>query len=339
MIAQQEPPYVSDMGSAGLLRVPRTPSHPSTSEATSSRMTESKTCHAELYENAPPQPSCERISVEPTPTTGPQPLPSSYYTTLVLDVSYILRNPRKPHATNTVPSSDAKSKPPMKKRPLISQALAHLALNDADQELAFTLIATAWLGSYLETCNKKDNPSLSMAVQRLRALLPPGPSLLMALVGGAGYGKSTVIDAVHDYIAAWDAKHTLSITATTGIAAASIGGLTWQSALGGSFAAVDAEVSPVEQSVWSRITVLIIDEISMAGCHQLHRIDRRLRALKMRPDVPFGGVHVIFAGDFVQLPAVRATQLYHGTCYFLQFSPLCVRSAKWIRFSVSIWPL
>jgi ATP-dependent DNA helicase PIF1 len=52
---------------------------------------------------------------------------------------------------------------------------------------------------------------------------------------------------------------------------------------------------------WRRTDVLIIDEISMVHADLLDKVDRIARAAR-GIDAPFGGIQVIFCGDFFQLP-------------------------------------
>lgn len=60
-------------------------------------------------------------------------------------------------------------------------------------------------------------------------------------------------------------------------------------------------------TAWSEIGVLFIDEIGMVKAKLLDLIDTRLRLLKAQLDKPFGGVSVVFCGDFFQLPPVGST--------------------------------
>ena len=52
--------------------------------------------------------------------------------------------------------------------------------------------------------------------------------------------------------------------------------------------------------------MLVLDEVSLISATLLHHIDMRLRAL-LRCDAEFGGLIVICAGDFHQLPPVAGT--------------------------------
>ena len=58
--------------------------------------------------------------------------------------------------------------------------------------------------------------------------------------------------------------------------------------------------------------MLVIDEISMFGALEMARLSRALRLLQPHPtdaEAPFGAVHVVFVGDFAQLPPVCALAL------------------------------
>jgi hypothetical protein len=63
-------------------------------------------------------------------------------------------------------------------------------------------------------------------------------------------------------------------------------------------------------SAWSEVGILIIDEFSMVTPQMLSLLDDRLRRLKGEPKKLFGGVHVIFCGDFFQLPPVGSGPIY-----------------------------
>lgn len=53
-----------------------------------------------------------------------------------------------------------------------------------------------------------------------------------------------------------------------------------------------------------------LDEVSLIGAQLLCQIDHALRFAKERQDEWFGGINVIFAGDFYQYPPVGSTPLY-----------------------------
>jgi len=54
----------------------------------------------------------------------------------------------------------------------------------------------------------------------------------------------------------------------------------------------------------------MIDEVSLLSLQLLAEIDHALRFAKEKPDLWFGGVAMIFCGDFLQFPPVGGTPLY-----------------------------
>jgi hypothetical protein len=63
------------------------------------------------------------------------------------------------------------------------------------------------------------------------------------------------------------------------------------------------------QSMWDGVDYLLIDELSMIGCEMLQKVSRALTEAK-GVTTAFGGVNMIFAGDFAQLPPIGDTRLY-----------------------------
>ena len=133
------------------------------------------------------------------------------------------------------------------------------------------------------------------------------------LTGSAGAGKTHLLNEYIRYLRVRDAR--VAVTASTGIAATHIGGVTvhsW-SGLGIKDELSDkdldaiAKKKPVRERV-QKTRALIIDEISMLSLQTLTCIDQILRHLKRNPS-PFGGIQVIFTGDFFQLPPVAKEHL------------------------------
>ncbi|KDN61753.1 putative conserved hypothetical protein [Colletotrichum sublineola] len=140
--------------------------------------------------------------------------------------------------------------------------------------------------------------------------------------GGGGTGKSWLIDTVKEVFAAKAASGRLVITATSGTAAAGIGGTTIHSAVGLAFRDADgATVEPMlsvhldkAKERWRRRDALIIDEASMLGLQTLYDIDQKLRMLRGFPEKSFGGMPVVvFTGDFLQFPPVLQKSLLSTT--------------------------
>jgi len=129
------------------------------------------------------------------------------------------------------------------------------------------------------------------------------------LTGQAGSGKTYILNRYIDYLRAREIEPT--ITASTGIAATHIGGVTihsWSATgIKSQLTDYDIELLQEKQYLWKRFEsaqVLIMDEISMISPELLDSIDRILRAFRFNAE-PFGGLQVIFSGDFFQLPPVR----------------------------------
>lgn len=128
------------------------------------------------------------------------------------------------------------------------------------------------------------------------------------LTGEPGSGKTYTINT---YVR-WLRKHGIepAITASTGIAATHIGGMTIHSFSGIGVAEflsdwdVDriATIERVARRV-SATSILIIDEVSMLAANTLQMVDRVFKEVR-RSKMPFGGVQVILVGDFFQLPPV-----------------------------------
>lgn len=132
------------------------------------------------------------------------------------------------------------------------------------------------------------------------------------LTGQAGTGKSTLLRQFLDSTAM-----AVAVTAPTGIAALNVGGTTVHRWCGMQLGPQDGEdfgeaagrleehgaYHGAKKRVLNTET-LVIDEISMMAGRQLDFLNYWLK--RIREDKrPFGGLQVIFLGDFLQLPPVR----------------------------------
>lgn len=128
------------------------------------------------------------------------------------------------------------------------------------------------------------------------------------LTGEPGAGKTYVIN---QYIAwAEAAGLTVAVTASTGIAATHIGGMTIHSWSGigikDTLSPYDLEnITSKEKNVkrMQAAHILVIDEISMLDGKVLDMVDKVLRTIRQKNEA-FGGLQVILVGDFFQLPPV-----------------------------------
>lgn len=124
--------------------------------------------------------------------------------------------------------------------------------------------------------------------------------------GSAGTGKSFLLNRI---IEALSLEKNVYVTASTGIAATHINGTTLHG-----FAACGVNVdfsnalkrirsNPAALLRWKTCSVLIIDEVSMVEGAFFTLLDAIAQTLRQKHE-PFGGIQLIVAGDFLQLPPV-----------------------------------
>ena len=144
------------------------------------------------------------------------------------------------------------------------------------------------------------------------AILKTGASVF--LTGEPGSGKSHMVNRYVAYLRSCGVEP--SITASTGIAATHIGGMTIHSWSGigvkSRLTSHDLDLLMDKDRLVRRLRaarVLIIDEISMLSGDTLALVEQVCRALRDSGE-PFGGLQVVLVGDFFQLPPImpRAEQ-------------------------------
>lgn len=140
-------------------------------------------------------------------------------------------------------------------------------------------------------------------------ILKSGQNLFMT--GSAGTGKTYLLRQFIHYLKERQVFPT--VVAPTGIAASHLKGQTIHSffALGIRESIDDGYVDLLVekkylQSRFSKLKVLIVDEVSMVSPELFESMDRILRGFK-KSNLPFGGVQVVLSGDFFQLPPVSQT--------------------------------
>ncbi|MDQ5971177.1 MAG: ATP-dependent helicase [Patescibacteria group bacterium] len=128
------------------------------------------------------------------------------------------------------------------------------------------------------------------------------------LTGEPGAGKTHTINAYVKYLRAQGIEP--AITASTGIAATHIGGMTIHSWSGiGIRDKLDQyELDKIASNEYvakriGKTRVLIIDEISMLSPATLTIIEAVCREVKQTNE-PFGGMQIVLVGDFFQLPPI-----------------------------------
>lgn len=138
------------------------------------------------------------------------------------------------------------------------------------------------------------------------AILKTGTNVF--LTGEPGSGKTYLVNEYVRYLRAHEIH--VAITASTGIAATHINGVTIHSWSG---IGIRKKLMPRDLDIITgteriakqvrRTQVLIIDEISMLDAATLDMVELVCRTIR-HIDEPFGGLQVVVVGDFFQLPPV-----------------------------------
>ena len=143
-------------------------------------------------------------------------------------------------------------------------------------------------------------------------------------------GKTHVVRAVKNVMDHYNCAHLICFLAPTGSAANLIDGMTIHKGLGirihsktkgkgNRKPGENEEDLSVTISVrnctqlrdeWKNIEFLLVDEASLLSLQLIAEIDHALRFAKESPQVWFGGVAMIFAGDLFQYPPIGGSPLY-----------------------------
>ena len=151
------------------------------------------------------------------------------------------------------------------------------------------------------------------------------------LTGKAGTGKTTFLRRLKQ-----ECSKQMTVVAPTGVAAINAEGVTIHSLFqlppqlflptdeARRWLFSEMQMRAAKQRVLRNLELLVIDEVSMVRADLLDTIDAVLRHFKHRPNLPFGGVQVLFIGDLFQLSPVareeewRLLQDYYDGPYFFQ---------------------
>lgn len=131
--------------------------------------------------------------------------------------------------------------------------------------------------------------------------------------GPAGTGKSFLLKKIIEGLTIkylGNSTGRVAVTASTGLAANTIGGKTLHS-----FAGIKLGNAPTKELIadihknktswerWTGVEVLIIDEVSMVDSTLFDKLDTIGRAVRFS-NLPFGGIQLVITGGFFQLPPV-----------------------------------
>ena len=180
---------------------------------------------------------------------------------------------------------------------------------------------------------KKDqcqiNAEIDKTGQIVESIDKPGPFNLF-VSGKQGTGKSMLLLAIYQCVTrffnpdfdkknsqpGFKPKSVVLVAAFTGQASFGVRGTTLDSLFSLNFMNKGALKPLGEKSLQRKrlqfkdIRLIIIDEISMVSYEKLKQIDQRMRQIKDKPLLPFGGVSVIVFGDFLQLKPVNSSPVY-----------------------------
>lgn len=162
----------------------------------------------------------------------------------------------------------------------------------------------------------------------------------MCIPGCGGTGKSQLIRAITKYFSVTNRIQKIRKLAPTGIAAAEISGMTIHSFLGEQrHSKKPRNIKPGDSKIekeWKAVEYLLIDEMSMVGLTLLAKLNRILCAAKHSdPHVPFGGINVIFFGDYLQYRPVYDMPLHTDFSVFSKSKISVARTEKEIQQRVA----
>ena len=161
------------------------------------------------------------------------------------------------------------------------------------------------------TLNEEQERAFNIVAQH--SVMENPEQLQMHLGGMGGTGKSQVIKALIHFFKDRQEAHRFIVLAPTGSAAALVDGSTYHSVL--AVNEIETDNQRTRDQIRERtqsVNYIFVDEVSMISCHDIYVISKQLAIAKDTTDIPFGGMNVIFAGDFAQLPPVQAAALYDG---------------------------
>lgn len=167
------------------------------------------------------------------------------------------------------------------------------------------------------------------------------------ITGPGGTGKTTIINhlsTIKDEL--MDPVRHLGITAMTGAAAVLIGGTTLHSYLGIGLGK-DSEDDLVKKincreklkRKWCDTNILVVDEVSMLPADLFDKLNRIAKRVRKRSE-PFGGMQLVFGGDFLQLPCIKGDYCFESgawkECKFETFNLTKIMRQTDIRFQACL---
>ena len=160
------------------------------------------------------------------------------------------------------------------------------------------------------TLNKEQERAFRIIAYHSLGRSKVGPQLRMGVFGEGGTGKSCLIAAICAWFAMLNRQNELMVTATTGTAAFHVRGTTLHSAANLPIGKQGKKkIGNKKANEWANCHYLV-DKVSMMDCQMLVNLHMNLRKAKSLHDGYFGGVNIIFMGDFLQLDTVSQLDVY-----------------------------
>jgi len=145
------------------------------------------------------------------------------------------------------------------------------------------------------------------------------------ITGPGGSGKSALIRKIKEHC-----KKEIQVCALTGCAAVLLNckakTLHSWSGIGLGNGTIEQNIKKIigsryKRDMWKETDVLIVDEVSMLSLKLFNMLNEIGKAVRRNPR-PFGGIQLIFSGDFYQLPPV-------GNKYEPNTQSFCFESVEW----------
>ena len=159
---------------------------------------------------------------------------------------------------------------------------------------------------FLETLAYDDFEPQDRKYNGILSLIKKGENVF--ITGGAGVGKSYILNKLKK-----EFGEDLAVTASTGVAAVNINGMTIHSFCGigtGKMhpnaiisSILNDEQKEILKNTLQKTKMIAIDEISMVNVYLFEYINKVLQGVRQNEKL-FGGVQIIAIGDFFQLPPV-----------------------------------
>jgi ATP-dependent DNA helicase PIF1 len=199
---------------------------------------------------------------------------------------------------------------------------------------------------------KHTRPQIEINDQFRRALeIMENTDRNIFITGRAGTGKSTLLEYFRN-----NTEKNVVVLAPTGVAALNVKGQTIHS-----FFRFKPNINPERvkrlrsskdsESIYHKLDIIVIDEISMVRADLMDCVDRFLRLNGPESDKPFGGIQMAFIGDLYQLPPVVTsgekevfqslyeTPYFYGAQVFDSLDMEFVELEKIYLFATTLLPL